>query len=257
MSSAMLRRYLAEFVGTFLLVLMGGGVRAMGGDTRDFAGIFLVHITFGMTVLALIYTIGYISGAHFNPALTFGFALSRHFPWRYVLPYWIVQIAGATFASLMHLILLGDRAAAVHFAANKPLNGVTPIQAVGIEVVLTFVLMFVNMGVATDRRVNRIVVGITVGFTILICGTFGNSLTGGSMNPARSLGPAFFGGPEVLSQVWIYIIGPIIGATIAALLFEVLRGGKQFSKGVPESLDPVHPKTDEEVNEELVKEAVS
>ncbi len=132
-----------------------------------------------------------------------------------------------------------------------------PIQAVGIEAVLTFMLMFVNMGVATDRRSNRIIVGISVGLTILICGIFGNSLTGGSMNPARSLGPAFFGGPEVLSQIWIYIVGPIIGAAIAALLFEALRGGKQFSKGVPESLDPVYPKSEEEVNEELVKEAVS
>lgn len=85
-------------------------------------------------------------------------------------------------------------------------------------------------------------------------GTFLLVFMGGGMNPARSLGPAFFGGPEVLSQVWIYIIGPIIGATIAALLFEVLRGGKQFSKGVPESLDPVHPKSEEEVNTEIYEQ---
>jgi len=257
MSTAMLRRYVAEFVGTFMLVFMGTTARAIAGDTANPAGILMVHITFGLTILVMIYTLGYISGAHFNPALTFGFALSRHFPWRYVAPYWVSQILGATCASFLESLLLSSRAAVVHFGANKPIDGTTTLQALGVEIVLTFLLMFVNMGVATDRRNYRIVCGLSIGFTVLICGLVGNSLSGGSMNPARSLGPAFFGGPEVLSQVWIYIVGPVIGAVIGALLFEFLRGSERYSKGVPEELNPRHPKPEEQVWEEEVKEATS
>ncbi len=257
MSTAMLRRYLAEFIGTFLLVFMGTTARAIVGDTADPAGIIMVHVTFGFTIVAMIYTVGYISGAHFNPALTFGFALSRHFPWRYVVPYWVSQILGATCASLLELMLLSSRAAAVHFGGTKPVDGTTTLQALGAEIVLTFLLMFVNMGVATDRRTNRVIVGITIGFTVIIGGLAGNSLSGGSINPARSLGPAFFGGPTVLSQVWIYIVGPIIGAVIGAMLFKVLRGTERYIKGVPEELNPRQPESEEQVWEEEVKEATS
>jgi len=257
MSTAMLRRYLAEFIGTFMLVLMGTTARAIVGDTANPAGILMVHITFGFTILAMIYTLGYISGAHFNPALTFGFALSRHFPWRFVVPYWVAQVLGATCASLLEFLLIGSRAAAVHFGATKPVDGTTTLQALGVEIVLTFLLMFVNMGVATDRRNYRIVCGLAIGFTVLVGGLVGNSLSGGSMNPARSLGPAFFAGPEALSQVWIYIVGPIIGAVIGALLFKVLRGTEKYAKGVPEELNPRQPESEEQAWEEEAEEASS
>ncbi len=257
MSKEMVRRYVAEFVGTFMLVFMGTTARAIAGDTSNPAGILMVHFTFGLTILVMIYTLGYISGAHFNPAITFGFALSRHFPWRYVVPYWIAQFLGAICASFIESLVVSSRAMAVHFGANRPVDGTTILQALGVEIILSFLLMFVNMGVATDKRNYRMVCGLAVGFTVLICGLAGNSLSGGSMNPARSFGPAVFGGPEVLSQYWIYIVGPAIGMTIAALLFEYLRGSQQYSKGVPEELDPRHPKSEEQVGEEEVKEATS
>src|SRR5690242_18558427 len=100
MTSAMWKRYVAEFIGTFMLVFMGTGVRAMvGGDTKDLAGVLLVHLTFGLTVAVMIYSLCNISGAHFNPSITLGFAIVRVFPWRYVIPYWLAQFLGATAAS--------------------------------------------------------------------------------------------------------------------------------------------------------------
>ena len=258
MSLAMWRRYVAEFVGTFMLVFMGCGIRSIVGNTADPAGILAVHITFGLTILAMIYTVGYISGAHFNPALTWGFTLSRHFPWRYVLPYWIAQIAGATCGALFDYMLFSDHAVAVQFGATIPQPGVTNLQAVGIEAVLTFLLMFVNMAVATDRRTYRVIVGVAVGFTVLIGGVTGNSISGGSMNPARSLGPAFFAGAPALSTYWIYIVGPFIGATIAALLYEFLRGNRKYAKGVPEELSPSivdMPEKQQEETDKKVREA--
>src|SRR5690349_9504174 len=102
MSKDMWRRYIAEFVGTCALVFAGTTMRAMvGGETHDFAGVLLVHMAFGFVIVAMTYSLSTISGAHFNPSITFGFALSRCFPWRYVLPYWIAQFAGAIFASFL------------------------------------------------------------------------------------------------------------------------------------------------------------
>lgn len=235
----MWRRYVAEFIGVFSLVFAGTGMRAMvGGDTHDFAGVLLVHMVFAFTIAAMIYTLCNISGAHFNPAITLGFALTKRFPWRYVLPYWLFQFAGAVFASTMQFLLIPRVASSLaHYGATKPMIGYP--QAVGIEAVLTFFLMFVSMAVATDRRVNPSVAGIAVGFTVLLDGLFGNFLTGGSMNPARSFGPALFAGSEALSTYWIYVVGPIIGASIGAVMYELLRGDKKSAKSVPKELEPV------------------
>lgn len=237
MSRDMWRRYVAEFIGVFALVFAGTGMRAMvGGDTHDFAGVLLVHMVFGFTIAAMIYTLSNISGAHFNPAITLGFALVRRFPWRYVLPYWLFQFAGAAFASTLNFLLLPQAAAIAHYGATTPKIGHP--QAVGIEIVLTFFLMFVSMAVATDRRINPSVAGVAVGFTVLLDGLFGNFLTGGSMNPARSFGPDLFAGGEALSTYWIYVVGPIIGASIGAVVYELLRGDKKSMKSVPKELEP-------------------
>src|SRR5205807_2335760 len=105
MGTDMLRRYAAEFIGTFALVFFGCGTRVAVGDTTNFAGILVVHIAFAFTVAAMIYTLSYISSAHFNPAITLGFAISRRFPWRYVLPYWLAQFAGALLAITLHFTI--------------------------------------------------------------------------------------------------------------------------------------------------------
>src|SRR5436309_5645350 len=212
MSSLMLKRCAAEFMGTFALVFFGCGTRAFVGDGQNFAGILMVHIAFGFTIAAMIYTLSHISSAQFNPAITIGFASSRRFPWRYVLPYWIAEFAGALLASTTHFIILPEQAVAVHYGATTPKVGI--IQAIALEIVLTFFLMLVSMASATDKRFKRSDSGLTVGFTILVSGLLGNSLSGASMNPARSLAPAIFAGGTALATLWLYFVGPLIGAAL-------------------------------------------
>ncbi len=239
----MLQKYVAEFLGTFALVFFGCGTRAMVGDTTNFAGILLVHLAFGLTVAAMIYTLGRISGGIINPALTLGFAVARRFPWRYVLLYWLAQVAGAVCASFIHFLILGDRAVKVHFGATLPKAGM--VVALVLEFILTFFLMLVNMGTATDRGINRAAAGLAVGFTIIICGLFGNSLSGASMNPARSLGPALFAGGAALATLWIYIVAPLAGAICAAIVYELIRPYEKEVKPVVEDLTTRETKRDQ------------
>src|SRR5437588_9871288 len=234
MSSLMLKRCAAEFMGTFALVFFGCGTRAFVGDVQNFAGILAVHIAFGFTVAAMICTLSHISSAQFNPAITLGFAISRRFPWRYVLPYWIAEFLGALLASTTHFIILPEKAAAVHYGATTPKVGI--MQAIAIEIILTFFLMLVSMATATDKRFKRSDGGLTVGFVILVSGLFANSLSGASMNPARSLAPALFAGGSVLASVWIYFVGPAIGAILGVLVYELIRGSDEDTKDVLEEL---------------------
>ena len=148
----------------------------------------------------------------------------------------MAQFAGAILASTLSFLLIPNEASLAHFAATRPQIGYG--QAVVIETILTFFLMLVSMGVATDRRVSQAVAGLAVGFTVLVDGLVGNFLTGGSMNPARSLGPALFAGGTALSTYWIYIVGPCLGAVLAAGVYELLRSDAKSAKDVPEELAP-------------------
>ena len=228
------QRCVAELIGTFALVFIGCTTRAMVGDTTNFAGILVVHLAFAFTVAAMIYTLSHISAAVFNPALTLGFAVSGRFPWRYLLPYWLAQFVGAVLAVTLDLLILPQKAPAVHFGATQPKAGIVP--ALIIEVILTFFLMLVNMAAATDIRFKRSDSGLTVGFVILVSGLMANSLSGASMNPARSLGPALFAGGSQLADVWIYFVGPFIGAILAVLVYQAIRGGDENVKDVLEEI---------------------
>jgi MIP family channel proteins len=234
MNRDVLRRAVAELIGTFALVFIGCTTRAMVGDTTNFAGILIVHIAFALTIAAMIYTLSHISAAIFNPALTLGFAVSGRFPWKCVLPYWLAQFAGAILAVALDLLILPQKAPAVHFGATQPKAGIVP--ALVIEVILTFFLMLVNMAAATDKRFKRSDSGLTVGFVILVSGLMANSLSGASMNPARSLGPALFAGGSSLASVWIYFVGPLIGVILAVGVYQAIRGGDGNVKDVLEDL---------------------
>ena len=229
-----MQRCVAELIGTFALVFIGCTTRAMVGDTTNFAGILVVHLAFALTIAAMIYTLSHISAAVFNPALTLGFALAGRFPWRYVLPYWLAQFVGAVLAVALDLLPLPQKAPAVHFGATQPKAGLVP--ALIIEVVLTFFLMLVNMASATDKRFKRSDSGLAVGFVILVAGLMGNSLSGASMNPARSLGPALFAGGSSLANVWLYFAGPFVGAILAVFVYRAIRGGDENVKDVLERI---------------------
>jgi len=230
----MWQRYSAEFVGTFAYVFFGCGVRILQGNGQGVQDRLVIYLTFGLTLFVMTYALSHISGAPFNPAITFGLAVVRRFPWRYVLPYWVAQVSGALLATFLHFLLLSNKAVASGFGATVPTVGI--VQAVVIEALITFFLMLVAMSTATDRRINRALVGLATGMTISLGGIFAGPLTGGSMNPARSLAPAVFAGGSALASAWIYWVGPLAGAVLGALVYEVLRGGEEHAIEVPEGI---------------------
>jgi MIP family channel proteins len=199
--------------------------QTVGGD----GGLMAAAWVSGLAVLAMIYALGHISAAHFNPAVTLGFAVARRFPWRYVVPYWVAQVAGGIAAAGACAVLFGPG-----HGVHIPTVGAS--RAIGTEVMLTFFLMLVIISVATDKRVNGAVPGLAIGLTVVFDVLIGGPVTGGSMNPARSFGPALFAGGAALTSYWIYIVGPVIGAVIAARLYETMRGSEAHAQGAPNDI---------------------
>jgi MIP family channel proteins len=227
--AGMKRRYLAEFIGTFGIVFAPVALSASGKAPGGDSGLMAAAWVSGLAVLAMIFALGHISAAHFNPAVTLGFATAKRFPWRYVLPYCIAQLLGGITAAGLAALLFRT-----HSGMHIPtLDG---MHAVGVEAVLTFLLMFVIISVATDKRANGAIPGLAIGLTVVVDVLIGGPLTGGSMNPARSLGPALFAGGPALGNYLVYVIGPIIGAIIGAQLYEAVRGSEEHAQGAPNDL---------------------
>jgi aquaporin NIP len=205
-----MKKLAAEFIGTFTLVFTGTGaivIDEVSGGAVTHVGIAL---TFGLIVLAMIYTLGDISGAHINPAVTIGFWFSRRFSGRDVLPYVAVQIAGALAASGILRPLFPQ---SVLIGATVPTGSVW--QSFVLELILTAILMFVILGVSTGAAEKGITAGIAVGSVIGLEAMFAGPICGASMNPARSLAPALVS--EHLQHLWIYVLAPVGGACIGVL----------------------------------------
>lgn len=219
MNKCLSRRCAAEFVGAFAIVFFGcGAMVSLHGQPGSHLA---VNIVFGLTVAALIYAVGHISGAHFNPAVSIGFASAKRFPWSEVPFYIGCQVAGAITASSLHRLFLAKDAQTALYGATIP--RLSHPAALLVEVILTFFLMLVIISVATDDRVSRAVPGAAIGMTVLLCGLFAGPLTASSMNPARSIGPALFSQGAAFNPLWLYLVGPVIGAIAAALFYEWLR----------------------------------
>lgn len=230
------QRYLAELIGTFALVFAGCGAVITNRLMPESVTPVGIALVFGAVVGVMIYALGPISAAHFNPAVTLGFAAARRFPWAHVPAYLAAQVAGAVAASLLHYLLYPHRAAmAVAYGATLPRVGTG--AALALEAVLTFFLMLVITAVATDRRVPPTVPGLAIGGTVALCALMGGPLSGASMNPARSLGPALVAGGEALGVYWIYLLGPVLGSVAAALLYEILRDGPHHAQSAPADLE--------------------
>jgi len=213
------REAYAEGIGTFILVFAGTGavmVNKISDGAITHVGISFV---FGAVVAALIYGIGHLSGAHFNPAVTLAFWASGFFPKRRVLPYILAQSVGAIAASTLLLIALGPVA---KLGATLPLNG-NWLQSLVLESVLTFILMFVILGSGLDRRAPIGFAGLAIGLTVGLEAAFMGPITGASMNPVRSLGPAFVGG--IWQHHWVYWVAPILGAQLAVIVYRQLSDG--------------------------------
>ena len=215
MHRALARSLVAELIGTFALVFAGCGAIMVDAKTGALGHVGIA-ISFGLVIMVMIYALGHVSGAHFNPAVTFAFALSRHFPWPRVGLYWIAQLAGAILAALLLRASLGNIA---HVGATLPSG--SDGQSFVWEFVLTFFLMLVIMAVATDTRAVGEAAAIAIGATVGLDAMFGGLVSGASMNPARSLGPGLVSGD--LHAIWVYLLAPLIGASIAAAVYLFLR----------------------------------
>ncbi len=219
------RRLGAEALGTFGLVFAGCGAVAVGA--RDgVIGHGGVAAAFGLVVAAMIFALGHLSGAHLNPAVTLAFAAGRHFPRREIAPYVAAQLVGAGLAALALRAFLGT---AGDLGLTRP-NGVGDLTAVLIEAGLTAVLVAVILAVATDARAQGQLAAIAVGATVAVMALVMGPVTGASMNPARSFGPALAVGDW--SGFWIYVAGPLAGGLAGVGIYELLRG-RPHPEGAP------------------------
>jgi MIP family channel proteins len=210
------RKLAAETVGTFILVFAGCGAMVVDAKTHQL-GHLGVALSWGLVIMALIYALGHVSGAHFNPAVTLAFALTRHFPWTRVGGYWAAQCAGAIAAAAFLRASLGNHA---HLGATLPSG--TQVQSLVWEILLTFILMLVVMAVATDARAVGEAAAVAVGGAVALDALFGGPISGASMNPARSLGPALVSGD--LHALWVYLVAPPVGAAAGAVVYQLIRG---------------------------------
>jgi aquaporin NIP len=215
-ASPLVRALVAEAIGTFALVFAGCGAIMVDAKTSQLGHIG-VAISFGLVIMFGIYAVGHISGAHFNAAVTFAFALTRHFPWPRAVAYWGAQFVGALSAAALLRASLGNIA---HVGATYPSgsNG----QSFLWEVVMSAFLMFVILAVATDTRAVGEAAAIAIGGTIGLDAMFGGPISGASMNPMRSLGPGIVSGD--LHAIWIYLLAPIVGTAIGGLAYQFVRG---------------------------------
>lgn len=218
------RKALAELIGTFGLVAAGGGA-IVANANGALSGIG-VALTFGLVVALMVAATGHISGGHINPAVSIGLSCTGHLPWK-ELPYYVIaQLVGATLAALMLLGFFG--AHALIGTVNAPALHIGALEAGTVEVVLTAFLVFVISALATDAQgIGRYVAPFAIGGTILLGALWGGPISSGSMNPARSFGPALISGLANGGIGWanltIYIVGPIIGGIIGAVLYHVIR----------------------------------
>jgi MIP family channel proteins len=223
------RASVAEFLGTFLLVLAGTAVVVAGGlNTGVFDGL-APALAFGLMLVALVTALGHISGCHLNPAVTLGLAASRKFPISHVPSYLAAQFAGAVVAALTVWAAYGDSARdQLGLGAPAPAPGVGILRTGFVEAVITFLLVLVIVSVATDDRVPSAAAGLAVGFALFAAISIGGTVTGGSVNPARALGPMLVAG--TFPQWAVYLIAPVIGGVVASLLYsEFLSKGDEPS----------------------------
>jgi len=211
-----MKKIVSEFFGTFALVFAGTGAIVINDVSGGVIGHVGIALTFGLSVLAMIYALGDISGAHLNPAVTLGFFAAGRFERRHLLPYIVSQCLGAIVASLLLRILFLK-----HPTLGATLPAGSQLQSFILEIVLTAVLMFVILSVSTGAKEKGITAGIAIGAVIGLEALFAGPICGASMNPARSLAPALVSGH--LADLWIYLLAPVLGACSSVLLCRCIR----------------------------------
>lgn len=224
-----MNKYLSEFIGTFALVFAGTGAIIINDTTGGVITHLGIGLVFGLIVLTMIYALGEVSGAHFNPAVSFGFWMAKRLPLNELFPYIISQVAGALTASLTLRMLFTRHGT---LGATSP-HIVTAAQAFVLEGILTFFLMFVIIHVSQGAKEKGLMAGVAVGGMVALEAIFAGPVTGASMNPARSLAPAIISGQ--LHDVWIYLTAPFAGAALAVLSCCMIRNDNCCTTKVKET----------------------
>ncbi len=231
----MMKKYLAELIGTAVLVFMGCGTAMLVGCSSEAGGGYiLTALAFGLVIVGMAYCIGNISGCHINPAVSLGMLLSHRMSVRDFIGYVVAQCIGAFVGSelLAAVFSLGSVKDMTGGFGSNGLAGVggNPIAGLLVEVILTFIFVMVILGVTDGDAGHGSFAGLSIGFSLTLVHILGIGLTGTSVNPARSLGPALTaligGNTQPISEVWVFIVAPLAGAALAALVYQVLRPGK-------------------------------
>ena len=216
------KKYLAEFIGTFVLVFFACGTAAVVGCASDKGtGYLLTALAFGLVIVAMAYSIGSISGCHINPAVSIAMLVNKALSFKDFIGYVVAQFAGATAGAAALMAVVGKESG---LGANALYQGDILVSFI-IEVILTFVFVIAILGV-TSKAQNSSVSGIVIGLTLTLVHILGISFTGTSVNPARSFGPAIFVGGEALSSLWVFILAPLVGGVLAALVYKFLSKEK-------------------------------
>lgn len=225
--SGSFRKYIAECLGTFVLVLFGCGSAATAGGELGYLGI---AFAFGLAIVAMAYVIGPISGCHVNPAVSFAMLISRKISGKDFAGYVISQVIGAIAGSALLYAIMDSTGKAVTSLGQNGFGegygiGISVFMAIVVEIVLTFVFIYTILGV-TSSETNGRVAGLVIGLTLVFVHILGIGLTGTSVNPARSLGPAVLLGGDALAQVWVFLAAPLAGGVLAAIAFRLLNRAK-------------------------------
>ena len=233
-----MKKYLAELIGTFTLVFFGCGTAVVcggftGGTGGGYLGVVAIALAFGLAIVASAYAIGSVSGCHVNPAVSLSMLLTKKLSGKDFCGYVIAQIIGAFLGSALLKFIISS---STYLSINGGLgqNGFESLSAMGlslsgalvVEVILTFVFVLTILGVTSSEKTAS-VAGIVIGLTLTFVHIIGIPLTGTSVNPARSLAPAVFVGGEALCQVWVFIVAPLVGACLAALVFKTVVANKE------------------------------
>lgn len=218
-----MKKYVAEFIGTLALVFFGcGTAAAVGCDAESGAGYLITALAFGLTIVAMAYSIGNVSGCHVNPAVSIGMLVSGRMSVKDFIGYVVAQCLGAIVGAALLIPMVGVKSG---LGTNGLYNGQIGVSIL-IECVLTFMFVLAVLG-ATDKAENGAVAGLVIGLSLTLVHLIGIHFTGTSVNPARSLGPALFVGGDALSCLWVFIVAPLIGGALAALCYRFLTSGAE------------------------------
>ncbi|CAM3216163.1 aquaporin [Vagococcus fessus] len=212
----MAKKIIAEIIGTFVLVLFGTGTAVLGGGA-DGVGILGVSVAFGLSIVAMAYTIGVVSGCHINPAVTLSMIVNKRMDIKEGLVYMVSQVVGAILGSATLFYFLSASSIETTNMGQNSFGTLGGLGSFIAEVILTFVFVLVIVTVTGKHGINKME-GLVIGFTLILIHLLGIPMTGTSVNPARSIGPALFAGGEALTQLWVFILAPMVGAALAALV---------------------------------------